>query len=209
MMLERAGKEKSAGVNLAVFASGNGSNFSAIVKASRKGRIRVASLLLVCDNPKAFVLERARKSGVRVILVNRGDFANRGDFEAAIIQRLRYYKINLIALAGFMRMRSPGFVKKYRHRIINIHPSLLPAFKGASAIKDALAHKAPFTGVTVHFVDEKMDHGSVIMQKRMRIGSGEGLASLEKRIHRLEHRMYPQVIQSLCGGQVKLRKGRC
>lgn len=196
-------------MNLAVFASGNGSNFSAIVRASRQGRIKVSSLILVCDNPEGFVLERARKAGVRVILASRRDFSSRRDFEAAIIQRLRYYKINLIALAGFMRMLSPGFVKKYRHRIINIHPSLLPAFKGADAIKDALVHKASFTGVTVHFVDEEMDHGPVIMQKRIMIGSGEGLASLEKRIHRLEHRMYPQVIRSLCGRKVKPGKGRC
>ncbi|MFA5351172.1 MAG: phosphoribosylglycinamide formyltransferase [Candidatus Omnitrophota bacterium] len=193
-------------MNLAIFASGNGSNFSAIVKAVKQGKVRVSSLILVCDNPGAFVLKRAQKTGVQIILVSRRDFLSRKDFEAAIIQRLKIYKIDLIALAGFMRMLSPAFVKKYRNRILNIHPSLLPAFKGAHAIKDAFEKKIPFTGVTVHFVDDKMDHGPVILQERLEIKSRESLASLEKRIHALEHKLYPQAIKLFYSGKIKSGK---
>lgn len=188
------------GVNLAVFASGNGSNFSAIVKAIKQGKLKARLVILVCDKPEAFVIKRAQKEKVAVILARREDFASRLDFEAAIIQRLKNYKINLIALAGFMRMLSPGFVKLYRKRIINIHPSLLPAFIGSHAIKDAHGSRARYTGVTVHFVDEEMDHGPVILQKQIKIKSRETLASLERRIHVLEHKLYPEAIKLLING---------
>jgi phosphoribosylglycinamide formyltransferase-1 len=184
-------------VNLAIFASGNGSNFAALVKAVKEKKIRAKFVALVCDQPEAFVVKRAQKSKITVILVKRGDFVSRADFEAAIIQRLKHYKINLIALAGFMRMLSPGFVKLYRKRIINIHPSLLPAFKGARAIADALESKANFTGVSVHFVDKQMDHGAIILQKRIEIKPSDTLSSLEKRIHALEHKLYPQAINKV------------
>lgn len=187
-------------MNLAIFASGNGSNFSAIVKAIKQGKIKARLVILVCDKPEAFVIKRAQKAKVAVILARREDFANRLDFEAAIIQRLKSYKINLIALAGFMRMLSPGFVKLYRKRIINIHPSLLPAFIGSHAIKDALHARARYTGVTVHFVDKEMDHGPVILQKQIKIKSKETLASLEKRIHILEHKLYPEAIKLFVNG---------
>jgi phosphoribosylglycinamide formyltransferase-1 len=194
-------------MNLAIFASGNGTNFSAIVKAVKQKKIKVRLVILVCDKPGAFVIKRAQKAGIRVVLVRREDFANRVDFEKAILHRLINYKINLIALAGFMRMLSASFVKQYRNRILNIHPSLLPEFKGAHAIKDAFDHKVSFTGVTVHFVDEKMDHGPVILQQQVRIRGKDTLASLEKRIHSLEHRLYPQAIKLFSSGKIKL-KGR-
>ena len=194
-------------MNLAIFASGNGSNFSAIIKAIKKGRIKAGSVLLVCDKPDARVIRRAQKAKVGVILVRREDFAGRADFEAAIIRRLKSYKIDLIALAGFMRMLSPDFVRKYCNRIINIHPSLLPAFKGSHAIKDALDAAAHFTGVTVHFVDEEMDHGPVILQREVRIAKKDTLVSLEKRIHSVEHKLYPQAIRLFSEGKIKI-KGR-
>lgn len=197
---------KDKRMNLAVFASGNGSNFSAIVKAIKQGKIKARSVILVCDNPGAFVLKRAQKSKVKVILASRQDFSSRKDFEAAIIQRLKYYKIDLIALAGFMRMLSPDFVKKYPNRILNIHPSLLPAFKGSHAIKDAFENKVPFTGVTVHFVDEKMDHGRVILQEKVGIKVKDNLTSLEKRIHSKEHKLYPQAIKLFFSGKIKIGK---
>ena len=193
---------------LAVFASGNGSNFSAIVKAIKQSVVKVKSVILLCDQPGAFVIKRAQKSGVRVILISRVDFSSRVDFEKAIIQRLKSYKVGLIALAGFMRMLSPHFVKQYHNRILNIHPALLPAFKGSHAIKDALDQKASFTGVTVHFVDEKMDHGPVILQEQIKIRSNDTLDSLEKRIHALEHKLYPQAIKLFVEGKIKLKGGK-
>ena len=194
-------------MNLAVFASGNGSNFSAIVKAIKQGKIKAGLVVLVCDKPEAWVISRAQKAKVAVILVKREDFASRFDFERAIIQRLKNYKIDLIALAGFMRMLSPGFVKKYRNRIMNIHPSLLPAFKGSCAIKDAWDARARSTGVTVHFVDEEMDHGPVILQQKVAIRGKDTLASLGKRIHALEHILYPQAIKLFAGGKIKIKNG--
>jgi phosphoribosylglycinamide formyltransferase-1 len=191
-------------INLAIFASGNGSNFAAIVKAISQRRIKINSVILVCDKRQAFVIKRACKAKVGVILVDRQDFASRIDFEKAIIQRLKNYKINLIALAGFMRILSPAFVKQFHNRIINIHPSLLPDFKGAHAIKDAFKRKVSTTGVSVHFVDAKVDHGAVILQQEVKLRKNEALATLEKRIHAVEHKLYPQAIELFVNGKISL-----
>jgi phosphoribosylglycinamide formyltransferase-1 len=190
-------------MNLAVFASGRGSNFSAIAKAIKQDKLKVKLQILVCDQPQALVIKRAQILGVRVVLVRREDFASRLDFEAAIIQRLKNYKIGLIVLAGFMRLLSPDFVKRYPNRIMNIHPSMLPAFKGAHAIRDAFDLGVDSTGVTVHFVDKEVDHGPIILQGKIKIGSKDTLASVEKRIHALEHKLYPQAIKLFVGGKLK------
>jgi phosphoribosylglycinamide formyltransferase 1 len=191
-------------MNLAVFASGRGSNFSAIVKAIKQNKIKVKLRILVCDQPQAPVIKRAQTAGVRVVLVQREDFFSRLDFEAAIIQRLENYKIDFIALAGFMRLLSPDFVKRYRNRIMNIHPSLLPAFKGAQAIRDAFGARVDSTGVTVHFIDEKVDHGPIILQQKIKIRSQDTLTSLERRIHLLEHKLYPQAIKLFISGKLNV-----
>lgn len=191
-------------MNLAIFASGYGSNFAALVKAVKEKKIKAKLVVLVSDQPEAYVIQRAQKSGITVILVRREDFSSRLDFEAAIIQRLKSYKIDLIALAGFMRLLSPGFVKRYPNRIINIHPSLLPEFKGAHAIRDAFNAGVDSTGVTVHFVDEEVDHGLVILQRKIKIKRQDTLASLEKRIHLLEHKLYPQAIKLYLRDKIKL-----
>jgi phosphoribosylglycinamide formyltransferase-1 len=190
-------------MNLAVFASGRGSNFSAIAKAIQQGKIKVKLQILVCDQPQASVIKRAQTLGVRVVLVRRQDFTSRLDFETAIIQRLKNYKINLIVLAGFMRLLSPDFVKRYPNRIMNIHPSMLPAFKGAHAIRDAFDFGVDSTGVTVHFVDQEVDHGPIILQRKIKVSSKDTLASLEKRIHALEHKLYPQAIKLFVSGKLK------
>ena len=191
-------------MNLAVFASGRGSNFSAIAKAIKEHKLKVKLRLLVCDQPQAAVVKRAERAGVRVVLVRREDFSTRADFEAVIMQKLDDCKIDLIALAGFMRLLSPKFVKRYRHRIMNIHPALLPAFKGAHAIQDALEAGVDFTGVTVHFVDEQVDHGPVILQQKVKIGDKDTLASLERKIHLVEHALYLQAIKLFINGKIKI-----
>ena len=195
-------------MNLAIFASGNGSNFAAIVKAVKQGKLKIRLMILVCDKPEARVISRAQKAKVPVVLVKREDFLRRLDFEEAIIQRLRSYQVDLIVLAGFMRMLSPGMVRKYHNRIMNIHPSLLPAFKGARAIKDALAANVRSTGVTVHFVDAEMDHGPIILQQKIEIKSEDTLATLEKRIHAVEHKLYPQAIKLFISGKIKISRGK-
>jgi phosphoribosylglycinamide formyltransferase 1 len=193
-------------VNLAVFASGRGSNFSAIARAIKRKKIQVKLAVLVCDQPQAQVIKRAQRAKVRTVLVSRADFSSRASFEAAIIQRLKAYKIDLIALAGFMRVLSPEFVRGYHNRIINIHPSLLPVFKGAHAIKEAFEAGVEYTGVTVHFVDEEVDHGPVILQQKIKIKNNDTLASLEARIHRLEHRLYPEAIRLFMSSKLKPRR---
>ena len=196
--------------NIAVFASGKGSNFEAIAKSARSGTLKVNLALLVCDNPGAPVLAKARKLGVKILLVKRGDFAQKKDFEEAIIRELKNNKVGLVVMAGFMRMLSAQFVRSYKGRIINIHPALLPSFKGAHGIKDAFDYGVKVTGVTVHFVDEEMDHGPIILQKEIRIKESDTLKSLEARIHKLEHILYPQAIKMIAQARVKVsgRKAR-
>jgi phosphoribosylglycinamide formyltransferase-1 len=181
--------------NIAVFASGRGTNFSAIIRAVKKGTLKANLSLLVCDNPKAGAVGRARRAGVKVALVERKDFAGKEDFEARIISCLEENKIDLIVLAGFMRLLGPGLVNRYKGHILNIHPALLPAFKGTEGIKDTFAYGVKVTGVTVHFVDEEMDHGPIVLQAAVEIEENDTRESLEKKIHKLEHRIYPQAIK--------------
>jgi len=190
--------------NIAIFASGNGTNFEAIASAIQKNKINAKLAFLLCDKPNAFVLKRANKLKVRAILVDRDDFCSKEDFERAIIYSLEEADINLVILAGFMRLLSRKFVKKYKNRIMNIHPSLLPAFKGAHAICDAFNSGAKVTGVTVHFVDEKVDHGPIILQERLNIEQNDTVVTLENRIHRLEHKIYPQAVNLFLSGKLKV-----
>ncbi len=191
-------------MNIAVFASGRGTNFSAILRAVKKGVIKVNLSLLVCDNPKAQVLGKARRAGVKSVLVKRGDFASKEEFEAKIIEYLKTEKIDLIVLAGFMRILGPAIIREYKGRIINIHPALLPSFKGAHAIKDAFDYGVKVTGVTVHFVDEEMDHGPIILQQAVRIEGNGTAEALEAKIHKVEHRLYPQAIKLFVEGKLKI-----
>jgi phosphoribosylglycinamide formyltransferase 1 len=189
-------------MNIAVFASGRGTNFSAIARAVKKGKIAAELALLVCDTPSAPVIAKAKRGKVKIALVERKDFPAKEEFENKIIQHLEEARIDLIVLAGFMRILSPGFVGRYKNRILNIHPALLPSFKGSEAIKDAFAYGVKATGVTVHFVDEEMDHGPVIAQTPVRIEEADTLETLEAKIHKVEHRLYPFAIQLVVEGKV-------
>jgi len=191
--------------NIAVFASGTGSNFSAIVRAVKTGVIKANLALLICDNPDAPVINKAVRAKIRTVIIAAKDFPSRDSFEKAVTGVLRGCNVDLIVLAGFMRILSPVFVKSYPKRIINIHPALLPSFKGAHAIRDAFEYGVKVTGVTVHFVDEQTDHGPVIMQEPVRIGNKDTLPRLEKRIHKVEHRVYPEAIDLCLRGRLRLR----
>lgn len=192
-------------MNIAVFASGNGTNFQAIARAVRSGSIRARLALLVSDNPAAYAIERARRLGIKALVVRREDFFRSEDFEEAISRRLKKEKIGLIVLAGFMRLLSPRFVRAHKNRIVNIHPALLPSFKGTKSIKDAFEYGVKVTGVTVHFVDEKMDHGPIILQQAVPVRPRDTLRALEARIHNAEHRLYPQAIRLFVEGRLKIR----
>ena len=191
--------------NIAVFASGRGTNFSAIARAAKKGIIKANLALLVCDVPGAPVIGKAKRAGVKVALAKREDFGSKKEFEDKIIAHLKENSIDLIVMAGFMRMLSPELVSSYKGRIINIHPALLPSFKGAHGIKDAFEYGAKLSGVTVHFVDEKMDHGPIILQQAVSIEEDDTLESFEIRIHKVEHRLYPQAINLFLEGKLEIQ----
>ncbi len=182
-------------MNLAAFCSGFGSNFQAIVDAARRGKINARVALMVCDNPKAYALERAHKADIPVLLINPGLFESRRSYEKFVVTILRNQAVDFVVLAGFMRILTPYFINAYKNKILNIHPSYLPDFKGAHAIRDAFKAKAKQTGVTAHIVTKEVDAGPVILQKRVKILKHDTLGSLEKRIHAVEHKIYPLAIK--------------
>ncbi|MBI3323810.1 MAG: phosphoribosylglycinamide formyltransferase [Candidatus Omnitrophica bacterium] len=189
---------------IAVFCSGQGTNLQAIILALRSGRLRARIAAVVCDQPKAFALVRARRAGLETILVERSSYNSRAAFEQAILDRLAPFNVRLVCLAGFMRILSPGFIRRFPNRILNIHPALLPAFPGGRAVRDALAWGAKVTGVTVHLIDEQVDHGPILLQEAVDIRARETEASLLARLHRLEHRLYPRAITLMLSGRVRV-----
>jgi phosphoribosylglycinamide formyltransferase-1 len=190
-------------MKFAVLASGNGSNLQAIISAVRKGKIKGRLSLVFSDRADAYALIRARRAGIKVVCLNPEDFATRELFDRAVVSILKAENIGYVVLAGFMRILSPFFIKAYRNRIINIHPALLPAFKGAHAVKDALEAGVKVTGVTVHFVDEQVDHGAIIAQRALEVRPRDTVVSLSRRIHRVEHALYPAVVARLVRGELK------
>lgn len=191
-------------MNIAVFASGNGSNFQAIADAVKAGSIKAKLVFLVCDNPKAFVLERAKKARVEALLVQRRDFSSKSDYEKKIIQELKKRDVGLIALAGYMKMVGADLLSAYKMKILNIHPVLLPSFKGTEGIKDALEYGVKVTGPTVHFVDEEMDHGPIILQAAVKVEENDTEETLAEKIHNQEHRIYPEAVRLFVEGKLKI-----
>jgi len=192
-------------VKIAVFCSGSGSNFQAIAEAIKSGYIKDARVaVMVTDKPGCFAAERAKKLGIEVFSIENKDFKTKEAFEKRIIEELGKKKIDLIVLAGYMRLVGEAFVKKYEHKILNIHPAILPSFKGTEGIKDALDYGAKVTGVTVHFVDSQMDHGPIIIQKSVQIKSEDTQETLAPRIHEIEHQVYPEAIKLFVEGKLKV-----
>lgn len=189
---------------IAVFCSGQGTNLQAILDASRAGRLRARVALVVSDRRDARALVRARRVGVVARYVNPTAYPTRASYERELIRLCEVHRIRVVCLAGFMRILSPVFVKHFRHRILNIHPALLPAFPGSHAIRDALAWGAKVTGVTVHLVDEQVDHGPIILQEAVAIRPDDTAARLLARVHRVEYQLYPRAIQLVLDGRLRL-----
>lgn len=183
---------------LAIFVSGSGTNMENILQHIRDGKIKADPALILSDNLNAQAIQRAQKFGIQAAVVDRKKFDSKEKFEEAIRHQVDQRKIDFIILAGFMRILSPSFVKTYAGRIINIHPSYLPEFPGACAIRDAYENKGKLlrsgTGVTVHFVTEDVDAGPIIKQERVPIRPDDTLESLEKRVHETEYKLYPEAI---------------
>ena len=190
---------------IAVFCSGRGTNLQAILDAIRAKRLRARVALVVSDNPGAYALSRAKAARVPAVVVDPRRFRSRGAYDRAVARVVDASGARLIALAGFMRLLSAPFVRRYWGRILNIHPALLPSFPGCHAVRDALKGGVKVTGVTVHFVDEKMDHGPILLQEAVRVKEGDIVSSLHARIHRVEHRLYPRAIQRVLSGKARLK----
>lgn len=184
-------------MNIAVFASGSGSNFQSLVEASEAGSLGAEISLLVCDRKDALVLERAKKHGIPTFVFTAKDYGSKAEFERKIIEQLRTHDAEFIALAGYMRLIGETLLKEYGGRIINIHPSLLPAFPGKDAIGQALEAGVKISGVTIHYVDEGMDTGGIIAQEAVPVLVDDDHKSLQQRIQAVEHDLYPRTVAQL------------
>ncbi|HEX9780069.1 MAG TPA: phosphoribosylglycinamide formyltransferase [bacterium] len=187
---------------VAVFCSGQGTNLQAILDAVRARRLRARVPIVISDRPNARALARAGNAGR---FIDPKGFPSSAAYEWALIRLLEAERVKLVCLAGFMRMLSPVFVRRFRNRILNIHPALLPSFPGAHAVRDALEWGAKVTGVTVHLVDEQVDHGPILLQEAVPVRSRDTEASLLRRVHAVEHRLYPEAVRLMLGGRVRVR----
>lgn len=181
---------------LAIFASGSGSNFEAIVGACEGGAIAAQVVLLVCDKPTAKVVERAANHGVECFAFNPKEYASKADFELEIVRRLDAAQVDLVCLAGYMRICGGELLAAYGGRVVNIHPALLPAFKGAHAIRDAFDYGVKVFGVTIHYVDATLDGGRIIAQRAFPY-DGADFDELEALVHATEHPLYIETINKL------------
>lgn len=196
-------------INIAIFASGSGSNYEAIMQFFRENphsNLHVA--LVVCDRSKAKVINKASQWQTPTVLVNAGQFETKVDYERYILKKLKKYEIEFIALAGYMRIIGSTILDEYMGNIINLHPSLLPAFPGVDAVGQALKAGACMTGVTVHFVDQGMDTGPIIAQQAVVVDQHDTHESLSERIHAVEHRLYPRILQACALGEVYVKDNR-
>ena len=189
-------------MNFAVLASGKGSNLQAIINAVKLRKIKADLKLVISDKAEAFALKRAQKAKIPVVFVDPKKYDDRVSFDRAVVAHLKAAKVDFVVLAGFMRILSPYFIQQYPMKILNVHPALLPGFPGAHAIGDAFDYGVKVTGVTIHFVDEKIDHGPIIMQEIVRVEKRDTLKSLEAKIHRAEHALYPKVIDLFARGKL-------
>lgn len=192
-------------VKAAVLASGNGSNLQSILDSLHSDpRVPLEVALVVADRPSAYALTRAEAVGIPAHVVRPRDHATREDFDAEVARALDERGVDLVILAGFMRIFRAGFVRRFAGRIINVHPALLPSFPGAHGIRDAFDHGVKVTGVTVHFVDEGVDTGPVIAQRPVTVDPDDTLGTLEAKIHAVEHVLYPEAIRAVAEGRVTL-----
>ena len=181
---------------LAVFASGSGSNYEAIAKACSEGVIDAEVVLLVCDKLGAYVLERAKRYGTECFAFNPKEYGSREAYETVLATMLDEREVDFVCLAGYMRIVGKVLLERYERRIVNIHPSLLPSFKGAHAIQDAVDYGVKLFGVTTHFVDETLDGGRIIDQAGV-VYEGSDIEELTNIIHGIEHKLYVKTINKL------------
>lgn len=187
-------------MRIAVFASGNGGNFEAIAKGCADGSVQAECVLCVCDKPGAKVVERAERLGVETLVFSPKDYSGKKEFEKMIADVLDEKKVDLVCLAGYMRIIGEELLSRYGGRIINIHPALLPAFPGAHGIQDAFDYGVKVFGVTIHYVDSTIDGGKILAQVAVPY-EGDDIDELEEMIHCAEHKLYAATINKLANQQ--------
>jgi phosphoribosylglycinamide formyltransferase 1 len=195
-------------LKLGVLVSGRGSNLQAIIDAIGSGTIKANIEVVVSNIPGVFALDRAKKSGIKTVVINGKEFQDRSSYEKEIIKVLDDNKVELVCLAGYMRLLSPEFVKHFKGHIMNIHPALLPAFPGLHVQKTALEYGVKFSGCTVHFVDEGCDTGPIIIQAAVPVLDNDTEATLSARILEEEHKIYPKAIKLFSEGKLKIEGRR-
>ena len=182
-------------LRLGVMASGSGSNFEALVEACQAGRLGAEVELLIVNNPNAGALERAERLGIQSQLLDHRLYGSRQELDQALVTRFQAAQVDLVVMAGWMRIVTETLIQAYPERLINIHPSLLPSFRGAKAIRQALETGVKLTGCTAHLVELEVDTGPVLVQAAVPVLAGDSEASLSERIHRQEHRILPLAVQ--------------
>ena len=194
-------------LKLGVLISGNGSNLQSIIDHIEKGSLKAVIKIVISNNPDAYGITRAKKHGIPVVVLKNGDFKNKEEFDLELIGILESKGVDLVILAGFMRIITPTLLKAFPQKIMNIHPALLPSFPGIHGQKQALEYGVKISGCTVHFVDEGVDTGPIIMQKAVQVFDDDTEETLAARILTEEHRIYPQAIQLFAEGKIGI-KGR-
>jgi phosphoribosylglycinamide formyltransferase-1 len=191
-------------VPVAVLVSGSGSNLQAIIDAAADPAYAAEIVVVLSDRPGVRALDRASVAGIPSAVVAWKDFVDRAAFSDAICDAAQAHGAEALILAGFMRILAPNAIARFPNRILNTHPALLPAFPGAHAVPEAIAHGVKLTGVTIHFVDEEVDHGPIIRQVAVPIEPGDTEATLQSRIQAEEHRVYPEVIDAFARGRLEV-----
>lgn len=195
-------------LRLGVLVSGSGTNLKALIDASTQGRIAAEIRAVISDVPDAKALQRAAEAGIPGFAIERPAFPGKAAFEEAILAKLREHEVELLCLAGFMRIVGPTLLSAFSGRLINIHPALLPAFPGLHAQRQALEYGTKVAGCTVHFVDEKTDHGPIICQAAVEVREEDTEETLAARILAEEHRLYPLAVQLIAQGRVSIEGRR-
>jgi phosphoribosylglycinamide formyltransferase-1 len=195
-------------VKVGILISGRGSNMVSLVKAMKEGRIPAEAAVVLSNAPDAPGLEKAEELGIPTQIVDHRESESRREHDEKMLVLLREAGVEWICLAGYMRILSPQFVDAFRNRILNIHPSLLPAFAGVHAQKHAWDYGTRVTGVTVHLVDEMLDHGPILAQRAMEVDPGETLEQMESRLLKIEHELYPEALALAVSGDWHLEGRR-
>jgi phosphoribosylglycinamide formyltransferase-1 len=191
-------------MRIGVLISGSGTNLQAIIDATRDGSLEAEVVVVIANHDAAYGLERARKAGIPAVYVDAGKHRGPKEYNHAIRAALDEHEVDIVAMAGYMRLLGKEVLDAYPDRVINIHPALLPSFPGASGIKDAFDYGVKVTGVTVHYANEVFDDGPVIAQEAVVIAEDDTMQTLEAKIHEIEHRIYPMALQYLAEGRATI-----